>query len=533
MIQSASLISFTLLANIPPSGGLGVKGDSALPARTGAQYMEAINKQKRDVWIGGEQIVANVAEHPAFSNQVRSLAGLYDLQHRPDLVADMTYVSPTTGDRVGVSFLQPKTIADLEQRRRMIHRWHTETCGMMGRSPDYLNAAVMAMAAASDFFAQADPRFGDNIRNYYEYIRENDLLLTHTLINPQVNRSVGLSQLPQDDIAARIVGENSDGIVIRGARLLATLGATADEIMVFPSTLLKATAEDAPYAYAFAIPCDTPGLRFICRESFDYGRSHFDHPLGSRFDENDAIVVFDDVLVPWERVFMLQRPDLCNGLYAETGAVVHMTHQVITKNIAKTEFMLGLVSLITESIGIGQFQHVQEKIASVIIALEQLKAAVRAAEADAALDRWGLMRPRWEYLNVARNWYPQTYPRLVEIVQQLSASGLMAIPTEADMQNPAIRPQIDKYLQGRHVDADFRVRLFRLAWDVANSAFGQRQSLYERFFFGDPVRMAGALVGSYDRTAYMDRVRDFLYKSGPAAGAASRAAREASASKEG
>src|SRR5690606_11415253 len=147
----------------------------------------------------------------------------------------------------------------------------------------------------------------------------------------------------------------------------------------------------------------------------------------------------------------------CNALYAETGATVHMTHQVITKNVAKTEFVLGVVSLITESIGIGQFQHVQEKVASVIIALENLKAALRAAEADAEVDRWGIMRPRWEYLNVARNWYPQTYPRLVEIIQQLSASGLMAIPSEADMNNPEIRPQIDKFLQGRNVDADFRV----------------------------------------------------------------------------
>lgn len=488
-----------------------------MPARTGAQYLEAINKQKRDVWIGGQQITENVAEHPAFRNQTRSLAALYDLQHEPDLIDEMTYVSPTTGDRVGVSFLQPQTISDLERRRRMIYRWHTETCGMMGRSPDYLNAAMMAMAAAADFFSEADPRFGANIRAYYEYIRERDLLLTHTLINPQVNRAANLSELPQDDIAARIVGETKQGIIIRGARLLATLGPTADEIMVFPSTLLRARPEDAPYAYAFAIPCDTPGLRFICRESFDYGKSHYDHPLGSRFEEMDAIVVFDDVLVPWDRVFMFQRPDLCNALYTETGATVHMTHQVITKNLAKTEFVLGVVSLIAESIGITQFQHVHEKIATVVIALEQLRATLRAAEADAALDRWGVMRPRWEYLNAARNWFPQTYPRFVEIIQQLSASGLMAIPCEADMSNPHIRPQIDKYMQGRNVDADTRIRLFRLAWDIANSAFGQRQSLYERFFFGDPVRMAGALVNSYDRTPYMDRVRAFLAKAGPGA----------------
>lgn len=486
-----------------------LKGECAVPVRTGQQYLDAINRQEREVWYDGQRITVNVAEHPAFRGIARSLAELYDLQHRPELQDELTYPSPSSGERVGLSFLQPRTRDDLARRRQMIYRWHTHTCGMLGRSADYLNSAVMALAAAGDFLAAADPRFGDNIRRYYEYIREHDLLLTHTLITPQVNRAVGPAQQVADDIAARVVGETDRGIVIRGARLLATLGPVTDEIMVFPSTLLKSTPEDAPYAYAFAIPCDTPGLRFLCRETFDYGRSRFDHPLGSRFDEMDAIVIFQDVLVPWERVFLYRRPDLCNGLYAETNAIVHMAHQVVTKNIAKTEFLLGVISLLTDAIGIEQFQHVQEKVAEVIIALETLRACVRASEADATLDRWGLMCPRFSYLNAARNSFPRTYPRLVEIIQQLGASGLMALPTERDLAS-AIRPDIDKYLQGRSVDAATRVRLFRLAWDVAMSAFGQRQSLYERFFFGDPVRMAGALVNGYDRREYMDRVRRLL-----------------------
>jgi len=213
--------------------------------------------------------------------------------------------------------------------------------------------------------------------------------------------------------------------------------------------------------------------------------------------------------VPWERVFMYRQPELCNGLYAETGAVVHMTHQVVTKNVAKSEFLLGLVSFMTEAIGIEGFQHVQEKVAEFIIALEFLKAALRASEADAQIDRWGLMRPEFSYLNAARNWYPRTYPRLVDLIHQLGASGLMAIPSMSDFEGP-IRPDLEKYLQGRGVDANTRVRLFRLAWDVAGSAFGQRQALYERFFFGDPVRMAGALVRSYDRKHLVERVRQFL-----------------------
>lgn len=480
-----------------------------MPARTGQAYLDSINRQQRDVWIHGERVSTGVGDHPALQRLCRTYAALYDMQHDPGLREEMTYASPTTGDRVGLSFLQPATRADLVRRRTAMSRWHQHSGGLLGRTADYLNSAVMAMAGAAPWFAAGDPRFGDHIAAYYEYIRERDLLLTHTLITPQANRAAGPAEQKDPHLAAAVVDRNQAGIVIRGARLLATLGPIADEIMVFPSTVLKSRPEDAPYAYAFAIPCDTPGLRFLCRESLDYGRSRFDHPLGSRFEEMDSIVVFNDVLVPWERVFMLDRPDLCNDLYTRTNAVVHMTHQVVTRNVAKLEFLLGLVCSMVDAIGIDQFQHVHEKVSEVIVALESMRAFLRASEADAEPNAWGIMTPAWGPLNAARNWFPRTFPRLVEIVQQLGASGLMAIPTEADFSSP-MRPDLERYLQSAALDARERVQLFRLAWDYSCSAFAGRQVLYERFFFGDPVRMAGALYHSYDRQPYKDRVRAFL-----------------------
>jgi 4-hydroxyphenylacetate 3-monooxygenase len=460
----------------------------------------------REIWYGGER-VEDITTHPAFRNGVRSLAALYDVQHEHR--DEMTYVSPSSGDRVGLSFLTPKVREDLPRVRRMMKRWADTSGGMMGRSPDYLNRSVMAYAAAADYMAENDRRHADNVRRYYEHVRENDLSLTHTLINPQANRGVGAAQQADPYLAARVLKETDSGFVIRGARMLATLP-TADEILVFPSTLLKATEEDAPYAFAFALPCDTPGLRFLCREGFDYGRSTFDHPLGARFEEMDAVVIFDDVLVPWERVFLYRDVLLCNRAFAATNAVVHMAHQVVTKNIAKTEFLLGLASLIVDTIAIEQFQHIHEKIAEMIVTLEAMRAFARAAEADAAVDRWGVMTPAWPPLDAARNMYPRLYPRLVEIIQLLGASGLMALPTEADLNNPDLAPTIERYFQAARADARQRIRLFRLAWDAALSAFGSRQVLYERFFFGDPVRMAGAMFNSHDRTPYMERVRAFL-----------------------
>ena len=478
-------------------------------ARTGQDYIDRLGASNPTIEIHGETLTGPVPEHPAFRNVVNTYAQLYDLQHDPKLRDVMTYESPTTGDRVGRSFMAPRTEGDLVARRGMMKTWANHSMGMLGRSGDYLNSSLMALSEASDWFTQADPAFGANIKSYYEKVREEDLLTTHTLVPPQANRSQGAAQQKGGSLTAKIVKEDDNGIVVRGARLLATIGPISDELLVFPSTVLKGTPDDAPYSFAFAISSDTPGLRYICRESMDYGRSHFDHPLGSRFEEMDAVVVFDDVHVPFERCFMIGHPEMCNSFYAETSAAVHMTHQVTTRTTAKTEYMLGLISCMTEAIGIEKFPHVQEDIAEVIVALEQLKAFVRAAEADAELNQWGVMTPAWEPLNACRNWYPKYYKRFPEILRKLGASGLMALPTEADVEGPA-HDDIEAYLQSATLSGAERVRLFRLAWDSCISAFAGRQTLYEYYFFGDPVRMAGAFVSSYDREPYKQRVREFL-----------------------
>jgi 4-hydroxyphenylacetate 3-monooxygenase len=459
------------------------------------------------VELNGASIDGPIPEHPALAGVVRSYAELFDLQHDPELRDVLTYESPTTGDRVGTSFLVPRSIADLERRRAGFKAWADHSLGFLGRTGDYLNSALMALSEAGEWFAQADPRFGDNIRAYCERVREEDLLTTHTLIPPQANRSLGAGQqVDGRALGAHVVSQDDSGIVVRGARMLATIGPIADELLVFPSTILRGTAEDEPYSFAFAVACDTPGLRFICRENLDYGRGH---PLAGRFDEIDAVVVFDDVHVPWERVFMLGHPELCNGFYTDTSAVVHMTHQVTSRTTAKTETFLGLLSLLTEAIGIEQFTHIQEDLAEVVVMLSTLRALVRAAEADAQPNAYGVVTPAWEPLNAARNWYPRASQRLPEIVRKFGASGLMAVPTEGDLAGAAAR-DIAAYLQSATLSGAERVRLFRLAWDASTSAFAGRQTLYEHYFFGDPVRMAGALLKATDREPYKAHVRAFL-----------------------
>jgi 4-hydroxyphenylacetate 3-monooxygenase len=488
-------------------GTMPEKAVAARGARRGEQVLQRLRERPPTLWYHGEQI-KDVTTHPALRGGVATLAELYDLQWQNPQVS--LFASPSSGNPVGRSFLIPRTMEDLRSVTAAMRVWQDHTHGLMGRAPDYINRAITGYAAGAAFLAEIEPRFGANAQRYHEYLREHDLCLTHTLIPPQANRSLGTHTQSDPFIAARIKEETDAGIVIRGCRMLATLP-ISDEIMVFPSTLLKSAVEDAPYAFGFSIPNDTPGLRFICRESLDYGGSHFDHPLGSRYEEMDAVVVFDDVLVPWENVLLYRDVNRCNQAYSRTGAVVHMTHQVVVKNIAKTEFLLGLAAMLVNAIAAESLQHIQEKLAEIWVNLETMRAFLRAAEADAQLDEWGVMRPAWDPLDAARNLYPRLYPRMVEIIQQIGASGLVAMPSAADLTGP-LAEDIRQYYQAARAEAFDRVPMFRLAWDVAVSAFGSRQVLYERFFFGDPVRMAGALVTGHNAQIqlYAEKVRAFV-----------------------
>ena len=475
-------------------------------ARNGQKVLDRLRSNPPSLWVDGAP-VNDPTTHPRTANAARSLAALYDLQLRPDLLDAMTFASPATGDRVGMSFVVPNTIDDLERRSAMNKVWADACLGFMGRTPDYMNANVMGAGTAAEYFSRGDPRFGRNIADYFAFVRENDLALTHALTSPQVDRSRQISELVDPYIALGLVREASDGIIVRGARMLATLP-IADEILIFPSTVLKVSDDMKPYALGFAVPTNTAGLSFQCREPLDLGRSHADHPLGSRFDEMDAMVYFDDVLVPWDRVFLMNNVELANNAYSGTTSVLHMAHQVVNLKIAKTEAFLGVLQAIIDMIGTGGAQHVQEMVAEVIVILEIMKALKVAAEQGASGNEFGVMTPARGPMDAARNWYPGVYQRLVEIMQLIASSGLIMIPTDADLHGP-MSGQIAKYLQGAKGSADERVRLFRLAWDMSISGFGGRQALYERFFFGDPVRMRQALYGIYDRAALVDRVSAF------------------------
>ncbi|UFU00313.1 4-hydroxyphenylacetate 3-monooxygenase, oxygenase component [Radiobacillus kanasensis] len=472
-----------------------------MPAISGKEFMDRIDRQDTEIWLDGKKVSGKLSNHPAFKGVLKEKAHLYDQQ----LGQSLTYTSPQTGDPVGLSYLQPKSKEDLIQRRHMIEAWAQSTYGLMGRSPDYMNTVVTAFASSIDYLEGKENCFPENIKALYERAREDDLSFTHTFVNPQVNRSQLNFEDSEEPISARMVDENEDGIIIKGARLLATQGGLTDEVLVFSAGGVL----DPAHAFAFSIPSDTKGLKFICRPSFVGGESKFDHPLSTRYDEMDTILVFDNVLVPWDRVFFYNNLEVSNSFMIKSSFQHLALHQVLTRQVVKLELVLGIAETIVQTINIGEYQHIQEKVAEIITCMETMKALLLKSEQEAELDDWGYMRPNINPLRVASSSFPKIYPHLTEILQLLGASGMVTIPSEKDFASP-IQSFLNQYVQGKNADAETRVKIFRLAWDLTMSAFGTRETLYERYFFGDPIRLSSMVYKTYPKEEFVDRVKNFL-----------------------
>jgi len=481
-----------------------------MPARSGQDYVSSLKTAAPTVYLGGRRI-DDVTAEPIFQEPIRAIAEQYDMQLDPAYRAVMTYTSPTTGDPVSTSFLVPYTREDLVRKRKHFKLRTDHNFGFMGRAPDFMNQFVTGWHLMADRFARAGARFGDNATRYYEYVREHDLFLTHMLINPQIDRSKTSAQQEDPFLHLGRVGETAEGIVVRGAKMLGTMAPITEEVAVIPFGGVP-PGDDA-YGLVFAIPTATKGLSFICRETVSpLPRSRFDHPLSSRFEEMDCIAVFDDVLVPWDRVLVDGSPgsgDIINALGSDFNALLNV--QTSARLLSQLEFFCGLALKVADAIGITGFLHVQEKLGEMLSTMEVARAVFYGAEAMAQKLPGGVWVPGGAGLRAFHLQSGKVYSRFVEIVQTLAAGGFFYAPSEADLANPEIRPHIDKYVRGRAgVSAEERIALFKLAWDVTGETFAQRMAQYVRFYSGDPIRLTAGFYMQYDKAPLLELVERAL-----------------------
>ena len=277
--------------------------------RSGAAYTAAL-RDGREVWHAGRRI-ADVTAHPGFAGTVRTLAALYNKQRAPEFADIMTVESG--GERMSYAYLPPSTLEQVLAKRRNIEFWADQTFGLMGRYPEFMAELIVGMFDFADVLERTDRRWGDNARAYYRRCVAGDLCLTHALNDQFYDRTKRASDQDDPDLILHVVGETSAGPVVRGLRVLATLAPLSDEVLVYPNRTRESDEPD--YALAFAIPMNAPGLKIVCRDLYAEHADPERLPLTARFDEVDAALIFDDVVVPWERIFVYRNPQLAAAFH--------------------------------------------------------------------------------------------------------------------------------------------------------------------------------------------------------------------------
>lgn len=474
-----------------------------MAARTGQQFLRGL-RDRRELWVGGEK-VRSMVEHPALAGAAHALAEVFDLQHQH--ADDCLMPDPETGEPINVSHMIPGCHEDIHRRHRGLERTAEYSVGLMGRTPDYMNVTFAGFAGRHDEWAiNGNERGADNLVRYQKKLRREDISLTHTIVHSTVNLAKGKYPVGFDPVQLHKVEETAHGIVVRGSRVLATLAPFADELAVYPGGPMTDAAPE--HALSFCIPMDTPGLKFICRDSVSVNTNRFEHPLSSRFDEQDAFVIFDDVEIPRERLFIDANLAVYNSVM-KTSWWPNIMQQTMIRAQTKLEFAYGLTARMAEAINLTQPQT-QQMLGEIAMFAEFARATVYAAEQAARHYGNGLWCCDVRPLIALRAALPTWFPRVNEIIRLVGSHNLLTTPSRAALADESLRPLIDRYLLGSDIDAERRSRLFRLAWDFAGTALGSRNEHYERFYLGSSARNLGMTHMLADRTRANRLVDRFL-----------------------
>ncbi len=475
--------------------------------KTGRDHLRSL-RDDRAVFIDGER-VADVTTHPAFKRSAQSASGLYDVQAAPANLEKMTFLSPTNGRHVSRLWQLPTSRHELVERRQALEAWAVETRGMIGRSPDHVGSSLAGMVMGRKVFERYDTRRAKALVDYFEYARDNDLYLSYVLINPQADRSKPSSEQPGDDLVARIVDEDSLGITIRGAKMLGTSAVFANELMVAGFFGLQAGEE--AYAFTAMVPMNAKGLKAFSRKSYEAAASsEFDYPLASRFDENDAVIYFDDVKIPWDRVLVHRDLRMAQAQWHETRAHVYQNYQCQIRLMVKLRFLIGIARKIAEINGIINYPQVRETLGLLAAKTTSVEAMVIAMEASG--EQYGAyFVPNRTILAAAQVMSQQIYPEIVEALRSLAGGGLIMLPSSAaDFANPEIAFAIDKTQRSSSVSPLERVKFFKLAWDAIGSEFGSRHLQYEIFYSGPAFVTRGQAFRFFDWDGARGLVEDFM-----------------------
>lgn len=449
--------------------------------RTGKEHLERL-RDGRVVYIGRER-VDDVTTHPAFRHAAQTAAQIYDVKADPANLESMTFVED--GERYSSYYILAKDRDDLRKRSQTHRKIAEVTHGFFGRSPDHVSSFVTGMCTKSDVLDTERNKFSGNLHAYYEHMRRNDIYAAYAVLPPQAARDPAFYQKQNLPIPTlQLVREEDDGVVISGMKMLATAAVIADEIWI--GNVIPLAPDQSKQAITCAIPCNTPGLSLWSRKPMEPNAANqFDNPLTWRLDETDAMVMCDEVKVPWERVFVLDDPVQSYTIYNQTPSHCYGNHQSNVRFHTKMRLLVGIASKITQSTGANKIPAVAETLGR-LSALEAGLGGMVAGQIEAAED-WpeGYATFNRRMMYAALNFCTENHSQLIDIVRELCGGGVFQMPADVTvMQDDELRQKFESFWQTPQMDALARMKLFRLAWDLVGSEFAGRHQQYEKFYAG-------------------------------------------------
>lgn len=449
--------------------------------RTGKEFMAGLN-DGRTVYIGGRK-VDDVAIHPAFRGAARTLAGLFDYKADPANAALMAFEEG--GRRYSSYYLKPRTREDLVKRSRAHYAIAGKTYGLFGRSPDHVASFVTGLAMNPEILDRDGDSFSANITAYYEHLRNNDLYASYAVHPAPQSKNEGLfGDTKGYQAVLQVVGEDEQGVILNGMKMLATAGVFCDEVWI--GNLTPISDEKKKEAITCAVPMNAEGLVLWVRKPMElYAETEFDSPLASNFDESDVMLIFDEVRVPWERVFVHDRAALSREIYIETASHTLGNHQSNVRFHAKLRFIAGIIHKMTQSAGVDKIPVVAEKLGRLAAWEAALGGMIQGQIQDCEELGNGYVNFNRRYMYAALNWCQEHYPEIIGMMRELAGGSVFQMPADISvLENPATRDIFRDYWAAGKESAVDRVKLYRLAWDMYGSEFGARQQQYENFFAG-------------------------------------------------
>ncbi len=434
--------------------------------RTAEAYLEGL-RDGRVVFYRGER-VPDVTTHPVLRLGAEHTALDFRLAEDPAYGDLLVTTDPETGGPISRYFLIPRTAEDLLRRRELI-----ETVTRAGDSfvPLVKEIGTDAFFALMIVCAQVD-RTGtpylERVRRAHARCRDEDLTMAVAQTDVKGDRSLRPHQQPNPDSYVHVVEKRSEGIVVRGAKAQTTNAVFADEIIVLPTRAMG--SEDRAYAVAFAVPANAKGVRLVASPRGFGAESAFDNPLSASRKTVESLTIFDDVLVPWERVF-LNGEWPAAGLLAKTFVEFHRFTAIAYKP-PLLDLLLGAAALIADFNGIAGAGHVRDKLAQLVMYRETVRGLTKAAALDCRV-REGIAVPDVLVTNAAKYYFAVHYHEMVRAVQDIAGGLVVTAPVEEDWLNPETRPDLERFFTGSSAgSAEERLRAANLIRDLTASDLG-------------------------------------------------------------